>query len=153
MSRSIPVPRALPGRGPRLWRIGIGALLGGIAVTVHAGVLPEERADAMWSEYHGGGLKVQGPSILVRKNFSDEVSVSAGYLVDQVSGASIDMVVLGASRASCMGVLPCCSKLWLHSESHIALECAAGSDNRDRARGCAGWDCSFYLATRDHGES
>jgi uncharacterized protein DUF3570 len=99
MSRSIPVSTALPGRdrGKQLRRIGIGALLGALAVTVHAGVLPEERADAMWSQYSGGGLKVQGPSILVRKNFSDQVSVSAGYLVDQVSGASIDMVVLGAS--------------------------------------------------------
>ena len=60
-------------------------------------VLPEERADAMWKTYDGGGLRVDGPAMLVRKNFNEKVSVSASYLVDQVSGASIDMVVLGAS--------------------------------------------------------
>ena len=71
------------------------ALLGGAA---HGAVLPEERADAMYKTYDGGGLLVKGPAVLVRKNFADKVSVSAGYSVDQVSGASIDMVVLGASE-------------------------------------------------------
>ena len=68
-----------------------------LAGSARADVLPEERADASWRSYDGGGLKVQGPAVLVRKNFADQVSVSAGYQVDQVSGASIDMVVLGAS--------------------------------------------------------
>ena len=68
-----------------------------VVMRATADVLPEERADASWRTYDGGGLKVQGPAVLVRKNFSDKVSVSAGYAVDQVTGASIDMVVLGAS--------------------------------------------------------
>ncbi len=72
-----------------------------LACLIHAGaradVLPEERADVSWRTYDGGGLKVQGPAVLVRKNFADKVSVSGGYSVDQVTGASIDMVVLGAS--------------------------------------------------------
>jgi hypothetical protein len=67
------------------------------AVTASAGTLPDERADVMWRMYDGGGIKVQGPSVLVRKSVTDNVSVNAGYAVDQVSGASIDMVVLGAS--------------------------------------------------------
>ena len=67
------------------------------AASALADVLPEERADLSWRTYDGGGLKVEGPAMLVRKNFSDKVSVSAGYLVDQVTGASIDMVMLGAS--------------------------------------------------------
>jgi hypothetical protein len=67
------------------------------AASAVADVLPEERADVSWRTYDGGGLKVQGPAMLVRTNFADKVSVSAGYLVDQVTGASIDMIVLGAS--------------------------------------------------------
>jgi hypothetical protein len=78
----------------RLGAIVLGCLHG---VAVLAGTLPEERADAMWRMYDGGGIKVQGPSVLVRKNVTENVSVNAGYQVDQVSGASIDMVVLGAS--------------------------------------------------------
>jgi hypothetical protein len=66
--------------------------------TLQAGVLPEERADAMYKVYDGGGLKIDGPSVLVRKNFADKVSVTANWYVDQVSGASIDVVVLGASE-------------------------------------------------------
>lgn len=73
------------------------ALALALSAAAQATVLPEERADAMWKVYEGGGLKVQGPSMLVRKNFDDKISVSASYLVDQVTGASIDMVVLGAS--------------------------------------------------------
>jgi hypothetical protein len=76
---------------------GAVALLA-FAGAAHAGVLPEERADAMYKIYDGGGLQIDGPSVLVRKNFADKVSVNAGYYVDQVSGASIDMVVLGASE-------------------------------------------------------
>ncbi len=67
------------------------------AATAQAGVLPEERADVMYKRYEGGGLTIDGPSVLVRKNFADKYSVTAQYYVDQVSGASIDMVVLGAS--------------------------------------------------------
>jgi len=64
---------------------------------VRADVLPDERADVAWRVYDGGGLKVQGPSTLVRTNVADQVSLTAGYLVDTVTGASIVMVVLGAS--------------------------------------------------------
>jgi len=67
------------------------------AGTASAGTLPDERADAMWRMYDGGGIKVQGPSVLVRKSVTDNTSINASYAVDQVSGASIDMVVLGAS--------------------------------------------------------
>ena len=69
-----------------------------LAAGAHAGVLPDERADALYKVYDGGGLQVEGPSVLVRKNFADKVSVTANWYVDQVSGASIDMVGLGASE-------------------------------------------------------
>ena len=66
----------------------------------HAAVLPEERADAMYHRYQGGGMVIDGPSFLVRKNFNDNVSVSANYYVDSVSSASIDVKTQGASRYS-----------------------------------------------------
>jgi len=84
-------------RAGRALRTAVAGALLLAAGAAQAAVLPEERADAMWKIYDGGGLNVKGPSVLVRKNFADKVSVSAGYSVDQVTGASIDMIVLGAS--------------------------------------------------------
>jgi hypothetical protein len=57
-----------------------------------AAVLPEDRADLLYHRYDGGGVKIDGPSLLVRKKFADKVSVSANYYVDMVSSASIDVV-------------------------------------------------------------
>ena len=59
---------------------------------VHAAVLPEDRADAMYHAYDGGGLQVDGPSVLVRKAYKDKVSVWANYYVDMITSASIDVV-------------------------------------------------------------
>lgn len=64
---------------------------------LEAAVLPEERADAMYHSYDGGGVTVDGPSLLVRKNFKETLSVSANYYVDNVSSASIDVLTSGAS--------------------------------------------------------
>ncbi|GAB5452809.1 MAG: hypothetical protein Hals2KO_31370 [Halioglobus sp.] len=63
-------------------------------------VLPEERADVMYHRYDGGGVTVDGPSVLVRKNFKETLSVSGNYYVDSVSSASIDVVTSGASEYS-----------------------------------------------------
>ena len=63
-------------------------------------VLPEERVDIMYHSYDGGGVTIDGPSLLVRKSFADTVSVSANYYVDSVSSASIDVVASGASEYS-----------------------------------------------------
>jgi len=69
-----------------------------------AGVLPDDRADALYHRYDGGGILIQGPSILLRKKLGDSVSLSYNYYVDSitghvdtVSGASVD-VVSGASE-------------------------------------------------------
>jgi hypothetical protein len=64
---------------------------GFLARAAHAGVLPEDEADLLYFRYDGGGIQVQGPSMLVRKSIGDHVSVEASYLVDMVSGASIDV--------------------------------------------------------------
>jgi hypothetical protein len=63
------------------------------AVSVRAAVLPEERVDLLYHEYDGGGVEVYGPSVLVRKNVGDNVSLGANYYVDNVTSASIDVVV------------------------------------------------------------
>lgn len=60
-------------------------------------VLPEDRADVMYHSYSGGGVTIDGPSVLVRKGFKEKFSLSANYYVDNVSSASID-VELSASK-------------------------------------------------------
>lgn len=62
-----------------------------------AGVLPEDRADILYHYYDGGGIEIDGPSLLVRSAVGEKVSVSASYYVDSISSASIDVVTLGAS--------------------------------------------------------
>jgi hypothetical protein len=57
-----------------------------------AAVLPEDRADVLYHRYDGGGVTIDGPSVLVRKKFLDKFSVSANYYVDMVSSASIDVI-------------------------------------------------------------
>jgi len=64
----------------------------GMSLTSFAAVLPEDRADVMYHGYDGGGLQVEGPSILVRKGYKDKVSVWANYYVDMITSASIDVV-------------------------------------------------------------
>ncbi len=61
-----------------------------------AGVLPNDRADALYHSYAGGGLKVNGPSVLVRKSIGSSVSVNGNYYVDHISNASIDVVTQGS---------------------------------------------------------
>lgn len=62
-------------------------------------VLPEDRSDAMYHSYDGGGITIDGPSILVRKSVGSSVSLSANYYVDTISSASIDVQTY-ASEAS-----------------------------------------------------
>lgn len=70
-----------------LWLLLSVVMLG----TVHAAVLPEDRADVLYHQYSGDGVTIDGPSILLRKSIGNNVSLSANYYVDTVSGASIDV--------------------------------------------------------------
>ena len=65
------------------------ALLSGNAKSA---VLPEDRADVMYHSYDGGGVEVDGPSILVRKSIGESFSLSANHYVDSISSASIDVM-------------------------------------------------------------
>ena len=55
-------------------------------------VLPEDRADFLYHRYEGGGVTIDGPSILVRKSVGKSVSLAANYYVDMISSASIDVI-------------------------------------------------------------
>jgi hypothetical protein len=79
-------------------RIAIAVAALSIVHGASAGVLPEDRADVMYHSYDGGGVKVDGPSLLVRKKLGEQVSVSANYYVDMVTSASIDVKTSGASE-------------------------------------------------------
>lgn len=62
-----------------------------IVHSAQAKVLPEDRADALFHSYDGGGVTIDGPSVLVRKAYKDKISVWGNYYVDMISGASIDV--------------------------------------------------------------
>jgi hypothetical protein len=62
------------------------------AAPAGAGVLPDDRADVLYHRYEGGGVTIDGPSMLVRKKFAEKYSVSANLYMDMVSSASIDVV-------------------------------------------------------------
>ena len=90
------MPRIVP------WLLLMIAL--GCAATLRAAVLPDDRADALYHRYEGGGIEIQGPSIVLRKKIGDSVSLSYNYYVDSitghvdtVTGASVD-AVSGASE-------------------------------------------------------
>lgn len=61
-----------------------------------AGVLPEDRVDLLYHRYEGGGITVQGPSLLIQKKITDNLALTANYYEDMISSASID-VKLSAS--------------------------------------------------------
>jgi hypothetical protein len=57
-----------------------------------AGVLPEDRSDVLYHLYDGGGVQIDGPSVLVRKQVGKSLSFVGNYYVDTISSASIDVI-------------------------------------------------------------
>lgn len=77
----------------RKWHsIAASLLIPTLAGTAAAGVLPEDRTDILYHLYDGGGVTIDGPSLLMRKQVGKNVSVVGNYYVDMVSSASIDVV-------------------------------------------------------------
>ena len=70
----------------------IAALLLLLPLESVAAVLADDRADLMYHYYDGGGVTIDGPSLLVRKKFAEKYAVNASYYVDMVSSASIDVI-------------------------------------------------------------
>ena len=73
------------------WGILMAGLLG-FCIPLMGAVLPEDRADMMYHSYSGGGITINGPSLLARKSVSEEVSVWGNYYIDSITSASIDVV-------------------------------------------------------------
>ncbi len=93
-------------------------------------VLPEERADAMYHRYDGGGMVIDGPSLLVRKNFAEKFSIAANYYVDSVSSASIDVITSGASEYTEERTEQSLDLTYLHEKALINIG-YTGSDEND----------------------
>jgi hypothetical protein len=70
-----------------LHRLQCLVALTALAGSALAGVLPEDRADLMYHVYDGGGVQIDGPSLLVRKGFLEKVSVVGNFYMDMVSSA------------------------------------------------------------------
>jgi len=68
------------------------ALLLALAGNALAGVLPDDRTDILYHLYDGGGVEIDGPSVLVRKKVGKSVSLVGNYYVDMITSASIDVV-------------------------------------------------------------
>jgi hypothetical protein len=67
-------------------------LLALVAGQASGGTLPEERMDALYHFYSGDNVEISGPSLLVRKNIGQSVSLSGSYYVDSITSASVDVV-------------------------------------------------------------
>ena len=82
-------------------RPGILLLTGFVLIAsglLRAATLPPDAVDIMHHSYDGGGMKIDGPSILVRKSIGPQVSVTGHYYVDSISAASVDVIASGASE-------------------------------------------------------
>lgn len=64
----------------------------GCSLPLTAAILPEDRADALYHRYDGGGLIVDGPAVQARKQLGQDFSISAKYYVDSISSATIDVM-------------------------------------------------------------
>lgn len=73
--------------------VGLGLLLlAVVAPRAEAGVLPDDRSDILYHLYEGGGVRIDGPSLLLRKKVGKSLSFVGNYYVDMISAASIDVV-------------------------------------------------------------
>jgi Protein of unknown function (DUF3570) len=99
------------------------------AGTAQAGVLPEDRADILYFRYDGGGVVIDGPSVLARKSIGEHVSVQANHYIDMVSSASVD-VETSASPYEDERTQSSLSVDFLHGKSTYSLG-AVKSDESD----------------------
>lgn len=104
-----------------------------ISLNLSAAVLPQERADAMYHSYQGGGMSIDGPSILLRKQIGNKVSLSANHYVDSISGASID-VLATASPYTEERTEQSVGVDFLHNKTLMNLNYTTSSENDFEAR-------------------
>ncbi|NOY61726.1 MAG: DUF3570 domain-containing protein [Gammaproteobacteria bacterium] len=110
-------------------RIVATLLCSSAPLLLNAAVLPEERADLLYHSYDGGGIEINGPSLLVRKQLGNQASVSANYYVDSITSASIDVEVLGASEYSEERVENSLGFDYLRGKTIMSLAYTSSSEN------------------------
>lgn len=98
-----------------------------------AGVLPDERFDALYHSYDGGGIEINGPSILLRKQAGRHASLSGNYYIDSITSASIDAVTQGSPyqekrTEKTLGVD------YLHEKTTMGMAMTASDENDYSAR-------------------
>jgi hypothetical protein len=76
----------------RIQVTGCAALLAGLFGTAAAVEPPQDDVSVGYNLYSGGGITVQGPAMIVKKELLNRMSIKAGARVDLVSSASIDVV-------------------------------------------------------------
>lgn len=109
-----------------------------------AAVLPDDRADALYHSYEGGGVEINGPSLLVLKKFGQSVAVTGNYYVDSVSSASIDVVTSGASAYSEERTELSAGVDYLHGNSVLSLS-YTNSDENDYEANAANFGVSMDM--------
>ena len=57
-----------------------------------ADVLPDNRADLFYSKYSGGGMDISTYTASAHVNATENIGLDYSYLVDKVSGASVDVL-------------------------------------------------------------
>ena len=67
-----------------------------ISLPLTAAILPEDRADALYHSYDGGGAEINGPSIMARKQVGQHLSFWANYYIDSITSATIDVEVFAS---------------------------------------------------------
>lgn len=75
---------------PYIFAVALSLILG-VVGSVSAATLAPERVEVNYHQYSGGGIDVANPAVLVRKQLLDQYAITAGYQIDEVSGASIDV--------------------------------------------------------------
>lgn len=114
----------------RNWLAAVKGLLGWLLLVQVAGAatLPEDNVDVLYHRYDGGGMVIDGPSVLVRKSAGPQVSVSGQYYVDMVSAASVDVLATASEYTEerteyTLGVD------YLHEDSILSLGYTNSSEN------------------------
>jgi len=69
-----------------------GLVLLACSASAVAGVLPDDRADMFLSQYSGGGMHIDTADAKLQAKVTEDIGVEADYLIDKVSGASVDVL-------------------------------------------------------------
>ncbi|WP_370230076.1 DUF3570 domain-containing protein [Marinobacter nauticus] len=82
----------------RVAALSLTALMALLTVqSATAATLPVDKVDVLYHRYDGGGMVIDGPSVLVRKGIGPQVSFSGQYYVDSVSAASVDVLATASA--------------------------------------------------------